>query len=347
MVKSLQDFKVGLVEAAAGMLWRHWALFGVPAEDTSARTPELSTRLLIDPEALVLLTSVIGRYEARLFDEMLDWLSVYGRLINIQRLRSLHRLYKLGDPQVLAATAATLRQNSRLVKWKAIESLGRRIEKTSPFFLNRDGSFGAVFGEPDIVFASFGFHRGPFRARKHASSPSVDEPSALLIKLRSLLGVNSRADVLAFLLTNHRGHPSLIAKRTGYFKRSILDVLNEMSLSGHVIADSSKTTREKYFWVRPGDWNFLITWPPPKEFPQWIDWPILFAALQQILAVLETESSRGSSSMLTSMRVREAFGAFEAQFAETGLARFFRLSLQERGADFLNNLLAELERLKG
>ena len=74
----------------------------------------------IDIEALILITTSQGRYEARLFDEMLDWLWTNGSWVNVQRLRSLHRRLSLGNTRVLGAIAQFLSQRAVLSKWKAL-----------------------------------------------------------------------------------------------------------------------------------------------------------------------------------------------------------------------------------
>ena len=41
------------------------------------------------PGAMLLFTLEMGRYEPRLFDEVLDWLVINGRWIDLQRLRGI------------------------------------------------------------------------------------------------------------------------------------------------------------------------------------------------------------------------------------------------------------------
>ena len=77
---SQKDFRDLFLENILNFLWRQWSALGVLGE-ARAEDP-----WVIDPEPMLLFTLEMGRYEPRLFDEVLDWLVVNGRWIDIQRL---------------------------------------------------------------------------------------------------------------------------------------------------------------------------------------------------------------------------------------------------------------------
>jgi hypothetical protein len=62
------NFKQFFLEETLDFLWRQWSALGVAG---GARTEE---SWVIDPEALLIFSLQITRYEPRLFDEILDWL---------------------------------------------------------------------------------------------------------------------------------------------------------------------------------------------------------------------------------------------------------------------------------
>ena len=64
-------------------LWRQWSNLGIAGGTIPADT------LVIDPEALFIFSLEFARYEPRLFDEILDWLVINGKWIDIQRLRGI------------------------------------------------------------------------------------------------------------------------------------------------------------------------------------------------------------------------------------------------------------------
>jgi hypothetical protein len=338
MKTSLINYRQSILEGALALIWRQWAQLGVPGHVAG---PARGISGIIDPEALLLVTSELGRFDARLFDEAINWTRQYGKLVNIQRLKSLQQAHALGNQRVLSAIAATVLKNSRLAKWQAIESLAEPQSGSAPLFLNQDGSAAPVFGRADPYFGKFGYFRGMQKARENALAPKVERPELLLIKLRSLFGVNARAEIMAVLLSLQHAHPSALARRIGYLPRSVQDILNEMALSGHVVTTRPRGTREKYFSLLPGDWQFLITWPESK-FPRWVDWALLFSLLQEVTMMLFSEELKNASMLMAALRLRESFERHLPALSEAGLAGYFPGALRESGAEFLRVFSEEL-----
>ncbi len=84
---SLGEFKSAVLENLLELLWRQWSALGVSG---SSRTQEKS---VVDPEALLLLTLTVARYDVRLFDEVLEWVDVNGVFLNVHRLKNLLKQY--------------------------------------------------------------------------------------------------------------------------------------------------------------------------------------------------------------------------------------------------------------
>jgi len=344
MKTSLDKFKHDLLNGVLSLLWRQWSLLGIPGQQTET-SKKSADRFIIDPEALLLVTSELGRFDARLFDEALNWLRQFGKLVNIQRLKGILQTHALGNRQVLAAMASTVLENGRLSKWSAIESLGEKREGCESVFRNSDGAPAPIFGKSDLHFRKFGLFRGESPARTNAMAPKVgSHPDLLLIKLRALLGVNARAEIIAALLSLQVAHPSALARRISYLPRSVQDTLNEMALSGHV---TSERSREKYFSLRPGDWSFLMTWAAPgpqsvPRFPRWIDWTVVFALLQDTITLLYGDEFVKATPLMAALRLREIYERHSPKLAETGLAENFINTSQRTGLEFLESFLAEL-----
>ena len=81
MTTQLTDFKHELLERLLDIAWRQWTTAGVSGRGAPW------TGSVIDPEALLLFSCTIGRYDARLFDAIQEWLRVNGQFINVQRLK--------------------------------------------------------------------------------------------------------------------------------------------------------------------------------------------------------------------------------------------------------------------
>src|SRR3989338_4877445 len=78
---SLENFRETLLDRLLTFLWRQWSALGVmgvarPEEDWA-----------IDPEALLVFSLELARYEPRLFDEILAWLKVNGHWLDTARMR--------------------------------------------------------------------------------------------------------------------------------------------------------------------------------------------------------------------------------------------------------------------
>lgn len=298
LIKSRGRFR----ELALDFLWRQWGAIGVAGSSRGHDT------WMIDPEALLLATTTFGRFEPRLFDEVLDWLNTNSQAINLQRLKNLSENF--GQRSVLHGIAAHLARRTINGKWR---TLLRDLETTTVTATELLFPDVPVIGQPDELFAQHGWRRGPVKLRQLSQSPNADQVTNLLFKLRSLFGVQARAEVMAFLLTNEAGHPAEMAERLAYFPRTIQTTLNDMERSGHVL--SGRSGREKRFWLRRDEWRFLITWQiPERQFPTWIDWASRFAALEAIWKFLQRAELETAPAGVQAIELRATLEKLSPEF---------------------------------
>jgi len=322
------------------LLWHQWASIGV------AGYPRPGDNRIIDPEALLLATTRFGRHDSRLMDESIDWLAKSGRRISLQRLQSLNLQWPgVAEPRVLAAIAEVLGQQVAHRKWRVIAEADLEPAEPESLFLRGDGSPAAHFGEPEPVFAKHGVLRGKLELRGMSQPPDARVRENLLFTLRAFLGVNARAEIFAWLLTHDSGHPAAIARSTGYFSKSVQQILNEMEESGQVL--SVRHGREKHFRVHSANWHFLL--PAPAEdqpaFPRWVDWMPLFAAITRFARTLALPGIDGKSEPFQAIQLREALDEATPALLGAGVAHEFRSSPQLRGADLIHSLLADIDKL--
>jgi hypothetical protein len=303
--------KNDLREPILRLLWRQWSALGVSGHTSSGNG-------MIYPEALLLMSTIFARHDARLFDEILDWLRTSGTWINVQRLTRLLGDYGLGDASVLGAIAEHLGEDSANLKWKAFAKSKPTTPVATALFPHLP-----LIGEADQKFARWGWLRPPLEMRGLSRPPRPDRPSTFLLKLRALFGRQSRAEVLAWLLCHEAGHPAQIARQTGYFRGSIQNVLNELELSGHVQA--SRRGREKYFSAPKAPWRFLMVWndDPNGEFPEWIPWAALFTLIQKAHEFLETPGIEEHSEDLQAIEFNRLVEPVAARLREEGYAPAF------------------------
>ena len=124
-MKMLQkDFRDIFLDNILGFLWRQWSAIGVLGE-ARAREP-----WVIDPEALLVFTLETGRYDPRLFDEVMDWLVTNGHLIDMQRLRGILR--KRGDEALHRLRRAAAPENDALPRVRHEPGHGHGAQEPPP-----------------------------------------------------------------------------------------------------------------------------------------------------------------------------------------------------------------------
>ncbi len=335
MNDSLSNYRAQLIERLLRFLWRQWSALGVAGH---ARTDD---PWIIDPEALLLFSSTVARHDARLFDEILDWLHRSGSWINLQRLGTLQKEEQLGDPGLLAAIAEHLARDSIHHKWKVL--IRRADASTAPESQVLQNLFPdlPLLGEPDPVFLKRGWQRGPLDLRGMSQAPRPDQPATFLFKLRALFGRQARAEIIAWLLAHDQGHPAEIARQTGYFRRTVQLVLNELAESGHVRA--IRSGREKDFSIRASEWRFLLTWEHAGSFPRWITWAPVFKVFTTILETLSQPGIDEHSEHFQAVQFRAALDSVLPALNRAGLTTGFTSSPELRGNALIDSLLKDID----
>ncbi|HNX33433.1 MAG TPA: winged helix-turn-helix domain-containing protein [Kiritimatiellia bacterium] len=278
MTPSLKDFKSLFRDRLLDLLWRQWTALGI----TGQASPWHLTP--VDPEALLLLSCTLARHDARLFDAILDWLNINGHYLNVQRVRRLlsDKTFKGGS--VFAAIAASASTSALAVKWaRSTQSSGTKIHPADEsLFFMPDGKPLPVLHAPDPVFLSHGFVRELYEKRGVALPFGTRDCATLLLKLRALIGVNSRCEILTYLLLNGYGSPRAVARSCGYYPATVIKALAEMEESGFLV--SRVEGRQRQYSLTSDAWRTLLL---GEVRPRWIAWPALFSALEEIWLFLE------------------------------------------------------------
>lgn len=337
METSLTNFKERFHELLLSFLWRQWSALGVAGHAATG------DKWMIDPEALLLFSTVAARRDARLFDEILDWLLTNGSWINLQRLSRLQKEREPGDASVLAAIAGHLSRESAHVKWKILTGKAEPVAASDPARPLFPGV--PVLGAMDEEFLRWGWQRSPVKFRGLSQPPRPDQPATFLIKLRALFGRQSRAEIIAWLLSHESGHPAEMARELGYYPRSLQLVLNELTLSGHVRA--VRAAREKHFAIRHDEWRFLLTWKTEAspDFPQWVQWGGLFRVLRRFHDLLDRPDLETMSPYLQAIEIKRALDV--AALVKAGLPAHLTHPPDRTGPEFLEASLRNLETLLG
>jgi hypothetical protein len=335
MNRSLQNTRSKFINDTLNFLWRQWSAIGVAGH---ARTGD---DRVIDPEALILVSTVFARHDPRLLDETADWLYQHGALININRLGNIQKRWDIADTAVLCSMAEILTERSALVKWKSILRNAPTLEpgkEPEPLHISSTPIPPSFWGETDPRFLKHGLIRPPLELRAMSVPPNPHPASNFLFKLRALFGLQSRAEIIAWLLCHDSGHPAAIASDVAYFTKSVQSTLNEMEASGHVI--SRRTNKKKHFRIVHSQWQFLIqsSQDSDPQFPRWINWPPIFAVLSALYNTLNQPGIENASELFQAVKLRSALENLPVDFTT---------SSHKTGTDYLHSLLDDFDRLLG
>lgn len=260
--------------------WDQWAQMGVSG------ATRRSDRWAADPEALLLFSLEVARADARLFDEILDWLLVNERLVSVQRLRNLCQ--DDTDHALVEASLAWVGQ------WRPRARLNRNAHAaTEPLFC----SLSSRANRNDEMFLAYGWLKPPTERRGKSQAPNILAPINFAFRLRQILGVGARAEVVRFLLTDRtpRATVQLISESAGFAKRNVQEALTALHSSG--VVEAIPVANEQRFSIDRGRWAALLGLRP-DELPSHVAWPQLFDALRRLVRWLEDEAKADVSDYM-------------------------------------------------
>lgn len=293
-----------LSEQLVEFAWNEWAQMGLLA------TPHRRSPWAQDPEALIVFTLEVARAEPRLFDELLDWMLVNESLLSVRRLRAMC-IDEVDRSLVAGALAWLARQRPRA-------RLGNAGERAAPSTLQPLFGSGIHVSEPDEEFASVGWLRPALSPSHKSQPPDPKAPINLAFRLRQILGVGVRAEVVRILLTTEV--PSMnaqsLARSTGYAKRNVHDALTGLSGAG-VVSAFAVGSEQRYTADRPG-WAVLLG-SEPDELPVHRDWPQLLAVLRRALRWSEQSDLATTSDYLRASRARDLLETISSDLAFAGI----------------------------
>jgi len=117
---------------------------------------------------------------------------------------------------------------------------------------------------------------------EHIGTPDLRRPSLIQLRLRALVGVSARAELLKLMLAEpERGHAaSALAEMAGYGKGSVSQALDLLTMAGIVYVQPA-ANRLVYRLAHPAELASALQWLP-AVFPDW--WPIfkLTAAIAEL-----------------------------------------------------------------
>jgi hypothetical protein len=271
---------------------------------------------------------------------MIGWLRANGSFINVLRLRRMMSTEKFAAGPAVAAVAGLLSKGTDVLKWKKLAEPDHKGPQEG-FFFAKDGKPLPVIGDPDPQFIKYGLKRGPLRLRNISQPFRPQDPPNLLLQLRALFGVNTRAEIVAYLLTHEDAHPSQIARDACYFVRAVQNALVEMNRSGAVQLRSSG--REKYYWLKAEHWAPMLN--RDEQLPRWVTWAPFFSALERIWIKLNDPRLAKLDLLMQSSEVRQLMVEVRPSLERAGFGKLLSDDRNYPGEEYLPVFLSDTVKL--
>ncbi len=170
----------------------------------------------------------------------------------------------------------------------------------------------------DPAFAAAGWLRPPVEPSGKARRPELRAPINLAFRLRELLGVGARAEVVRFLLTVNA--PSVQARVVSdsacFAKRNVHEALTSLHAAGAV--GRWTIGNEQRYEIDHESWARLLDLAP-DELPTERSWPQLLAGLRALLRWLNRPDLDALSDYLRASQARDLLEAVRRDFEYAGV----------------------------
>jgi len=312
MKTSLKTFRHDFTEQMLNFVWHQWCRMGVAGSVTQ------KPGWVIDPEPLLAFTSEVARHDARMFDQVLDWLATNGHWINTQRLSTLVKQGDIGDTAVVGGIACWMTERDKSAKWRGVSrTFNPPAQKPAEALFHAQPSVSPdLLGPPCPQFQRYGLIRGPIRTREMTQPVNMKDPANVMFKSRAIFGIGIRADVTAYLATANGGHARQIADVLGYNHARVADVLAEMAEAGMVAMHSAG--QAKLYRIDREQWRSILV-PGRAEALPWVNWRYLTRGLTTLWREVWALDEQRADDYVFSSEARKAMQAAHDDLLNSGI----------------------------
>lgn len=282
MELSLTEFKERFTQGFLEAQWRHWSALGV------ASHVEPEERSLIDIEALTLSTLMTGFQDTRLLNASIEWLIKNSDWLNLQRLKRIAKTFTEPLPKLSPRIDS-------LLDPQVFISLGNTFKRFGQKAWAEKGPGTWEFGKTSATRYEDFFSK--FQMRNIVTDVVPQRPSLLQLKLRGILGIDARVEVLIYFLSNERGNSNAIAKEIFYDQKSVYRILEKWHKVGFLAKDKGPKI-VTFTLEKRAEWLDLLGL---REMPAYLNWVQVFRFLGQILKVLSVSPWSEDEYMLSSL----------------------------------------------
>ncbi len=315
------EFREALIDRILAFLWRQWSALGVLGESGA------EDDWVIDPEPLLVFSLDIGRYEPRLYDEILAWLLVNGQWLDMARLKRILEKQNRETVQVAGAAFQFALSKGNKRKWQNITQFCVSMYKKQsgqvyiePLFKERSGKSHplAVGDQVEPNFLLFSLNRPKINIQKEAKEVPVNASANLRFLLRSLFGIGAKSESILYLLTHEGARPREIADAVGLFWLGIHQTLLDLARSGLVLTRSRG--RKVEYWVSHRKWWDFLASLNIEETPEpkWLNWSAIFSALSVAWKAVDEMAFGTESDYMKSSKLQDSLEIIAQEFSRGG-----------------------------
>jgi hypothetical protein len=321
-----------LSDRLVSFAWQEWAQMGLLI------APSYVSPWAQDPEALVVFTMQAARGEPRLFDELMDWTLHNEALLSVRRLRAM--CVDETDRRLVDATVRWLARH----RPRARLSPRSRDEQAGPHNLEPLFRADVHVAEPDPDFAAAGLLRPLLSPSGKSVAPDLMTAINLAFRLRAILGVGIRSEVVRIMLTSRPAVATaqMLARASGYSKRNVHDALGGLA-AAHVVAVFS-TNGEQRYAINTEIWAALLQ-RDPAGLPVHRDWPQLLGTLRLIQRWSVEQDQLEASEYMRGSDSRQFLAQISSDLAFAGIEANPRVTAEQALRELARVLDAILARL--
>lgn len=249
--------------------------------------------------------------------------------MNVQRLQNLVKQFDFQAKAELSAVAELLGQRSSVaLKWKKLATKYSH-DRESPLFYMKDGRPMPSPNDYDEIFHRHGLLRPPVKNRGLSQLFPTEGMPTLLLRLRALLGVNIRCEILCLLGSVDEIHSSLIARLIRQNPRSTQNVLAEMVHSGVVQVRTS--AREKRYSLTLVTLDALLR---PEGLTPWVNSVPLFRALETLWLGVSDPKRQALDPLMLASEWRRLAEEMRVLLGDAGMGQPLRESSSYAGEKY-------------
>ena len=264
------------------MLWRQWSALGIQSHIRRTDFP-------IDIEALLISTFKIAPNDKRLFHAMLEWLEINRSFVSLSRIKSILKVF-------------------------TPESADKQYFKYTDLLIQilKEGSFKSDMIQDNTDHPYYEILR-EYSRRSIVQEMPFNNNQLIQLKLRGIFGVNARADIILYLLSERKQNANKIAKEIYYDQKIVHRVLKNWEMSEFVRGERS--ANEILYSLNN---QSLLRGVGRAKNRGYIDHPFVFFTLGRIVSVFHSHELQDDPYLISS-RLRAFYRDIEKLANYVGL----------------------------